>query len=239
MIDPPNDSSLDPPIVTHILLNSCPAGNSPCRNQHCELRSVSASQVSTGLIVLVTMLVFSTRAVLECNKDDKFFAVQSGIALVVTTLFYLVGVWGIESKEFPKMRGLGGRCAFIEWLLRVVMLVVIGIAGTFIGGVSPFFELPAIAAGLVFIVLCSFMFLLWDAVVARGGLVTDAWRFYRVDVSGAIATLFCLGSYLHGNNTVGAFALIVLLVNAVYAGWFYREGLGDFVSYLGRADRRR
>jgi len=64
---------------------------------NCELKSFCASQLSTIVLLVITMIVITCQIYQSNTSSEvrRVLSVQYGIVLISTTLFYLLGAWKI------------------------------------------------------------------------------------------------------------------------------------------------
>jgi len=198
--------------------------------------------LSTALLLLGTMLMLSYKIYQDAASTEggQILSIQYGAVLVTTTFCYLLGAWKIERDYIKATRNCNGIYATLEWMLRTLILVFIGIAALFFSGIFSLFGLPPIAAGLTFLATCSFLFLLWDAVMSLGGNTHVAWKFFPLDIFGALAVFVSLFSYLAGHSTtIKAFTAILVLVYAFSSVVAFREEFQlMMVSIVSKNNRR-
>lgn len=231
-----NTANEDGIISSEALVN-----NSSPNGQKSELFTLAASQASTAIVVVVTMVVLSYQAYLGARTDiDKSFAIQSGFVLIMTTIYYLISAWNVEQFNFADIRILTPRCAMIEWIIRVVIFCFIGVSSFFLSGMIKISGMTSLGAGLVFLSGCAILFLFWDFIVTIGGGLSLAIKFIFLDIFCAITTISCLGSYLLSDQVfIKTISFISALIYAVSIPLiFHKQLLALLCSVLNRESRR-
>lgn len=173
----------------------------------CELQSFCASHVAALLILTTSLAVFLANYPTE-PKTEAVFQVQATFLLIILILWYFFGALNIEEKFVGQLRGLTGRCARFEFLLRVLVFVFLEMSE--VGLASRWFRPPGTKetvftlAALYFITFC---FMGWDFIVDLGGRTDIAWDFFKYDAVLALSTFTCLVAALTESQWVCAITM--------------------------------
>ena len=122
-------------------------------------------------------------------------------------------------------RNCNGIYSFLEWFLRAIILIFIGIASFLFSGVFTLFGIASITAGLIFISICFILFVVWDVLVTLGGSTELAWIFFPLDIVGALTIIFCLYSYLSEDFALIGLSAAFVIIHTFYMGYNLRDEL--------------
>ena len=209
---------------------------------NCELPSFCASQLSTALLLLVTILMLSAKMFQYSPTNqplDKVLSLQYGAVMIAITFCYLLGVWKIERDDFDQLRNCKKHWVTIEWWLRVFILVFVGIASLFFSGIYSLLHFPPVTAGILFLSICCFLFLLWDAIVAMGDKIDYAWFYFPLDFFGAFTVVFCLYSSFTNSLIARSISAVFAISYAVLTMVFFKNEFMIMISSIVSKDKRR
>jgi len=177
----------------------CTCCDKGCPEQ-CGLRTVSASQMSSVVVLVCTLAWFACRSVSQADAETKDFAVDAVLFLLGSVIYYFLGSWMLEEKYISQLRSLKPRYAVAEMVVRVGILMLLGIASLFLDRLA-LFKFTGVSAELAFLVFIFFCFLVWDLIVALGdsghGQFDLAYEFFVMDIIGASIVLLALWSLLY------------------------------------------
>jgi hypothetical protein len=121
------------------------------------------------------------------------FQVQTTLLLIILILWYFFGALSIEEKLVHELRGLSGRCASLEFLVRVMLFVLLEVSEVLLA--SHRFRPPGTTEtvfSLAVLYFITFCFMAWDIIVDAGGRTDIAWQFFKYDAILAVSALTCL-----------------------------------------------
>lgn len=201
--------------------NCCPVKND-CDGGSCEIRTLSASQISSALVLLLTLGVYAYEGAATADPQHHDFAFHAALFFVGTVAYYFISSWQIEEEYIIHLRSLQGGYAWAEYLVRVCILGLLGAASLIFNLLSEC-SLNGVAAELAFLIIVFLGFMVWDGMVAYGAPNEDkygasglAWRFLKTDFIGALIILICLGSALFELSNLRAFSTTAALF---FVGW--------------------
>lgn len=207
-----------------------PPNHPPCRagTGRCEFSTITASQLSTAVIILAYVVIRIAVAVLAKNTDEN--GIQLTIVSAFTIIYIFICLLLIEDVYISTLRDLPAGYRWTEFLLRVAVLMVLSILPTFLDAIPTLPSRTTPADRTVdFLIILYVMFLSWDAVVYWGGSAVQkrspdaasgahkiARRFSRTDGAGIILLIAAAGSS-YASAKVGA---VVLIAFILFAFWF-------------------
>jgi len=210
-------------------------------SNQCELRSLSAFQVGS-LIILLAGIGLAVYQSLSPQADrDRYSLAQFWSLFGLTVLYYTVNEWFLEERHFFPLRQLhwGNKwqrmLPHLEFWIRVLMVVVLGFTAT-VPGLLMRFGFKDIDAGFLCLLLLYNLFLVWDVIVATGGQVNLVWKFFGGDLLGAIISLAFFRWY-DSHREVGGVLIIILVI--VIGNQVVRLEWANLLARLVRRDRLR
>lgn len=199
----------------------CPSCQHNSPSESCGLLTFSASQLGAvvalivGAILYLVQIAYTflgwSKPALEDN-ELIFFREEFWAVLFLSALYYTLGEWVQEEKNYHRLRAIRG--AELEFWVRVGLAAMFAVA---VAGPPEVLDLGVSRTHASFLVLAVIYlgFLLWDVIVALGGEPNLAWEMARLDFPGGALILACL--WLHSPASP-AFELItpfLLLAMAV------------------------
>jgi uncharacterized protein with PQ loop repeat len=203
----------------------------------CELSSLTASQIGSVVGLFVALLVFAFQMVLNVSdRAMRLLTVWYFTIFVTSSLYYFLEGWMQEEQQFFKLRSLKRPWTNIEFVIRVLNVVVIGFAAVVPSMLSERFGIDRVGSGMYFMVLLYDLFLFWDWVVCEGGKRMDKDVPFVGDILGAISTLIVLWFHKVSEVTT-ALATIALVVIVVYQ--VGKSGIVEFLKTRIKRERLR
>lgn len=195
----------------------CPVALCKGHSGQCELRTVSASQLGSIIVLVIALAALFVQLSSRINDPERQSLVQFYIVFAATALFYYMEECKLEEENFDRLRSLRWPSSseknwlpYAEFYMRVLILVVIGFAGA----APPLlmrYGFDSVDAGLSCLVVVYNLFLLWDTLVAIGGEVELVWRLFKLDLIGSVSTWLYLMAH-HSWPDLGSIVIILLVV---------------------------
>ena len=180
----------------------------------------SASQLGAVVALIIGALCYLGQLVVQWHQTSNltsslagvaaaerelFFSLEFWAILFMTVLYYAVGEWAAEERDYYKLRKV--KWAVFEFWWRVGLAGAFGVAAAGTPGGLRFGLLTPSHASALFLVVIYLGFLFWDIVVFEGGKTDLRWRIIIGDFAGGCLILTCL--WLHYTSWIGAiFALL-------------------------------
>jgi uncharacterized membrane protein YqjE len=209
-----------------------------CRSAtgRCEFSTLTASQLSTAAIILAYVVTRIAVAVIEGAADTN--GIQLTIVSAITIVYIFLCFLLIEDIYIAHLRGLRSAYRWMEFALRVIVLMAISILPTFINAIPTLSNNAGPANRIaIFLIVLYLVFLAWDAVVYLGAprsgqdrleIQKIALRFLLTDGIGIGLLIAAAGSYYASKEAVAAMALFILIP---FTFWFQiRKAFNDLAK---------
>ncbi len=192
---------------------------SMCPSGHCELCTLSASQLGSLLALIVGLILYFLQASTSLIGRDVDFFQHFVPIFAATVIYYFLAEWNIEETNFHDLRSLVWSGRFPSWLLKpskieflirlsVVVLVALSIAIPERWVRTLGFG-DQVDWGLACMLAIYELFLVWDALVLIGGKPKVIRDFFGFDLACGVLTLICVWGHMRMPHLATAAAFVL------------------------------
>lgn len=199
----------------------------------CELSTITASQISSATVFIVFLLfnIFSLLPtnIVDANSAEAIIRWEIFILYFIALVYYFFGSWEAEEGLIDELRQLHPIAFYLQWGLRICILMVFGLYSNIISIIDDFFGLfhldndrAQFLASIIYLAFIFLLFALWDIIVFLGGQKNIALQFFKYDIGGAIliggfATSYFLHTWIFLIIfTIGLIILAIFLSRLIY-----------------------
>ncbi len=189
-----------------------------CKNGkdgYCELTTITASQLSAGLVFLAYIFMTLSRSLslnvknpINGHSDYEFsIRIQIYIAYASSLIYYFIGCWKTEEEMIDKLRELHPLIFHTQWWIRIFVLVWIGFYST-LSNDSRLGD-NDVMIQIAYLIIVYILFLIWDFFVIIGGKFSIIKNYVLIDFAGF--AFFAAFRFSYDKKEIGLLAISILL----------------------------